>query len=122
MPSVYRVSKNLYHFNNLLKMQFFRYFIQMLSIIFRCFLDLLTHFYIWLISCTKHIKLIVDFFPVLCRQWHQQSFVLVHFFANVYLDLLTEYVTLKLNDLQETIIFQQDGAPLNWRLHSWYFN
>ena len=37
--------------------------------------------------------------------------------ANVYLDLLTEYVAPQLNDLQPTIIFQQDGAPPHWGLH-----
>ena len=37
--------------------------------------------------------------------------------ANVYLDLLTEYVVPQLNDLQPTIIFQQDGAPPHWGLH-----
>ena len=31
--------------------------------------------------------------------------------ANVYLDLLTEYVVPQLNDFQPNIIFQQDGAP-----------
>lgn len=37
--------------------------------------------------------------------------------ANVYLDLLTEYVAPQLSDLQQTIIFQQDGAPPHWGLH-----
>ena len=37
--------------------------------------------------------------------------------ADVYLDLLTEYVALKLIDFQPTIIFQQDGAPPHCRLH-----
>ena len=36
--------------------------------------------------------------------------------AEVYLDLLTEYVALQLIDSQSTIIFQQDGAPPHWRL------
>jgi hypothetical protein len=31
--------------------------------------------------------------------------------ANVYPDLLTEYVTPQLHDLQPTFIFLQDGAP-----------
>lgn len=34
--------------------------------------------------------------------------------ANVYLDLLTEYVAPQLHDLQPDIIFQQDGAPRHW--------
>ncbi|KAK1120885.1 hypothetical protein K0M31_011084, partial [Melipona bicolor] len=37
--------------------------------------------------------------------------------ANVYLDLLTEYVAPQLLDLQPTIIFQQDDAPPHWGLH-----
>ena len=37
--------------------------------------------------------------------------------ADVYLDLLTEYVALQLIDFQPTIIFQQDGAPPHWGLH-----
>ena len=37
--------------------------------------------------------------------------------ANVYLDLLTEYVAPQLTDFQPTIIFQQDGAPPHWGLH-----
>jgi hypothetical protein len=37
--------------------------------------------------------------------------------ANVYLDLLTEYVAPQLHDLQSTFIFQQDGAPPHWGLH-----
>ena len=37
--------------------------------------------------------------------------------ANVFLDLLTEYVAPQLDDLQPTIIFQQDGAPPHWGLH-----
>uniref|UniRef100_A0A8C5R2R6 Transposase n=1 Tax=Leptobrachium leishanense TaxID=445787 RepID=A0A8C5R2R6_9ANUR len=37
--------------------------------------------------------------------------------ANVYLDLLTEYVAPQLHDLQPTIIFQQDAAPPHWGLH-----
>lgn len=37
--------------------------------------------------------------------------------ANVYLDLLTEYVAPQLHDLQPTIIFQQDGAQPHWGLH-----
>ena len=36
--------------------------------------------------------------------------------ADVYLDLLTEYVALQLIDSQSTIIFQQDGAPSHWGL------
>ena len=36
--------------------------------------------------------------------------------ANVYLYLLTEYVAPKINDLQPTIIFQQDGALIHWGL------
>ena len=38
--------------------------------------------------------------------------------ANVYLDLLTDYVAPHLNDLQPTNnIIPQDGAPLHWGLH-----
>ena len=37
--------------------------------------------------------------------------------ADVYLDLLTEYVAPQLIDSQPTIIFQQDGAPPHWGLH-----
>ena len=37
--------------------------------------------------------------------------------ADVYLDLLTEYVAPQLIDFQPTIIFQQDGAPPHWELH-----
>jgi hypothetical protein len=37
--------------------------------------------------------------------------------ANLYLDLLTEYVALQPHDLQPTFIVQQDGAPPHWRLH-----
>ena len=36
--------------------------------------------------------------------------------ADVYLDLLTEYVAPQLIDSQPTIIFQQDGAPPHWVL------
>ena len=37
--------------------------------------------------------------------------------ADVYLDLLTEYVAPQLVEFQPTIIFQQDGAPPYWGLH-----
>ena len=37
--------------------------------------------------------------------------------ADVYLDLLTEYVAPQLIEFQPTIIFQQDGAPPHWGLH-----
>ena len=37
--------------------------------------------------------------------------------ADVYLDLLSEYVTPQLIGFQPTIIFQQDGAPPHWGLH-----
>ncbi|KOX76026.1 hypothetical protein WN51_12513 [Melipona quadrifasciata] len=37
--------------------------------------------------------------------------------ANVYFDLLTEYVAPQLHDLPPTIIFQQDDAPPHWGLH-----
>jgi hypothetical protein len=37
--------------------------------------------------------------------------------ANVYLELLTEYVAPEPHDLQPTFIFQQDGAPAHWGLH-----
>ena len=37
--------------------------------------------------------------------------------ADVYLDLLTEYVAPQLIAFQPTIIFQQDGAPPHWGLH-----
>ena len=36
--------------------------------------------------------------------------------ADIYLDLLTEYVAPQLIDSQPTIIFQQDGAPPHWGL------
>ena len=36
--------------------------------------------------------------------------------ADVYLNLLTEYVAPQLIDSQPTIIFQQDGAPPHWGL------
>ena len=36
--------------------------------------------------------------------------------ADVYLNLLTEYVVPQLIDSQPTIIFQLDGAPLHWGL------
>ena len=36
--------------------------------------------------------------------------------ADIYLDLLTEFVTPQLIDFQPTIIFQQDGAPPHWGL------
>ena len=38
--------------------------------------------------------------------------------ADVYLDLLTEYVAPQLIDFQPTIIFLQDGAPPHWGLHA----
>ena len=34
--------------------------------------------------------------------------------ADVYFDLLSEYVAPQLIDVQPIIIFQQDGAPLHW--------
>ena len=37
--------------------------------------------------------------------------------ADVYLDLLTEYVAPQLIEFQPTIIFQQHGAPPHWGLH-----
>ena len=37
--------------------------------------------------------------------------------ADVYLDLLTEYVAPQLIDFQSAIIFQQNGAPPQWGLH-----
>ena len=37
--------------------------------------------------------------------------------ADVYLDLLTEYVAPQLIEFQPTIIFQQDGAPPHWGLY-----
>ena len=36
--------------------------------------------------------------------------------ADVYLDLLPEYVEPQLIDSQPTIIFQQDGPPPHWEL------
>lgn len=36
--------------------------------------------------------------------------------ANVYLDMLTEYVIPQLEDMQPNVIFQQDGAPPHWGL------
>ena len=36
--------------------------------------------------------------------------------ADVYLDLLTEYVAPQLIDSQPTIVLQQDDAPLHWGL------
>ena len=36
--------------------------------------------------------------------------------ADVYFDLLTEYVVPQLIDVQPTIILQQDGAPPHWGL------
>ena len=44
--------------------------------------------------------------------FHQASIT-----ADVYLDLLTKYVTPQLIDFQPTITFQQDGAPPHWGLH-----
>ena len=38
--------------------------------------------------------------------------------ADIYLDLLTEYVAPQLIDFQPTIIFQQDGAPPHWGLYA----
>ena len=37
--------------------------------------------------------------------------------ADVYHDLLTEYLEPQLNDLQPTVIFQQDIAPPHWGRH-----
>ena len=37
--------------------------------------------------------------------------------ADVYFDLLTEYVAPQLIDVQPAIIFQQDGVPPHWGLH-----
>ena len=36
--------------------------------------------------------------------------------ADIYLDLLTKYVTPQLINSEPNIIFQQDGAPLHWGL------
>ena len=36
--------------------------------------------------------------------------------ANIYLDMLEQYVAPQLNDLQLLVIFQQDGAPPHWGL------
>ena len=36
--------------------------------------------------------------------------------ARIYLDVLTEYVSLKLEQYQPHVIFQQDDAPLHWGL------
>ena len=44
--------------------------------------------------------------------FHEASII-----ADVYLDLLTEYVAPQLIEFQPTIIFQQDGASPHWGLH-----
>ena len=36
--------------------------------------------------------------------------------AQIYLDLLTEYVSPQLEQYQPRVIFQQDGAPTHWGL------
>ena len=37
--------------------------------------------------------------------------------ATVYHDLLVEYVAPQLDDLQTSVLYQQDGAPPHWGLH-----
>ena len=61
----------------------------------------------WLLLKRKH-----NVYPVIGPFFFHERTIT----ADVYLDLLTEYVAPQLIDSQPTIILQQDGAPLHWGL------
>ena len=54
---------------------------------------------------------------VMCNQIIGPFFFHDTITADVYLNLLTEYVAPQLIDFQPTTIFQQDDAPPHWGLH-----